>query len=80
MDVTTLMLYSAAAYDIMSTDWSKGETAAIGPFCHFLKRWNISKTLQLEDSPASRVFCPLKHLNVTRFVTDLNFPSCQGQH
>lgn len=68
MDVTTLMLYSAA-YDIMST----GPKVKQLTFCNFLKRWNMFKTLQLEDSPASRMFCPLKTLEFTRFATDLFF-------
>ena len=49
LDVTTLMLYSAAAYDIMSTG-PKGKQL---PFCHFFEEMeHYFETLQLEDSPS----------------------------
>lgn len=72
MDV---MLYSAAAYDIMSTG-PKGKQL---PFCPFFEEmehyfwdfttWRFSQLLEFLP--------PSKHLNVTRFATCLNFPSAK---
>ena len=59
----------ATSCDVAATCeyWSKGNSC----HCPFFKRWNMFKTLQLEDSPA---FFSSWTLEFTRWGTDLSVP------